>query len=156
MPPMSLTISISFCSVSSPSFMLWARPPMASMGSMTSPVAFAASYAAGAYCRITSFNPAISPVVHVTPSSISVFVSPTMFSTSARNARAASLPLRWVTAVIVPMAAVSSSIPTWACAATGATVPKPSASFSMLVAYLLSISLAPSSTLVRASMLPLY
>ena len=43
LPPMSLTISISCCSVSSPSFMLLDRPAMAFMGFITLPVACAAS-----------------------------------------------------------------------------------------------------------------
>ena len=131
-----------------------ARPAIAFIGSITSLDVCAASYASLEYFLMMSRRPSISPVVHVTPSSISVLVSPAMFKNRARNARALSAPLLCVTAVMVPIPAASSSIVTCICAATGATMPMPSAIFSMLVAYLLSSSFAPSRTFVSFSMEP--
>ena len=156
MPPISLTVSMRACSVNKPSSMLLASAPMASMGLIRLPVASAAFTTSGAYWLITSRRPAISPVVHVTPSSISVLVSPIMFKNRARKAVAASVPLLWVTAVMVPRAAVNSLMPTWAWFAMGEILPRPSAMFSTLVAYLFPISLAPSSTAVSLEMLPSY
>ena len=134
LPEISVTCSINSCALSVPSLYAFARAPIASIGSISSPVASAAAITSGIYWRRTSRRPSISPAVHRAPSSISVLVSPMMLSIRARRARAASEPLLWVTAVIVPNAAESWSTPTPTCAATGATIPMPSASFSMVVA----------------------
>ena len=128
-PPRAETICIKSASEISPSFAAFDSASMASIGFISFPVASAAATTSGAYFWSMPLRDCTDSSVAVTPSEISVVVSPRILRISALAAVAAFVPLSCVVAVIVPSMAMVSSMDIPAIEATLATMGKPSAIF---------------------------